>query len=150
MEAHLALNPHVQVKKVASSCKICSGPHNTRYCVENHEQTFFDYASSRSNEVGVTIIRKEDESREADAIETDATKDDDGNTVVEVEKKVEEGLDVSKPGFYEGESRDIKWHDLDDRTCGKKRKERSQRRKLRKNPKKKKRMTHNTSTPSLP
>ncbi|GKC69750.1 hypothetical protein Tco_1115633 [Tanacetum coccineum] len=35
----------------------------------------------------VTIIRKEDEPREADAIETDATKDDDGNTVVEVEKK---------------------------------------------------------------
>ncbi|GKA01926.1 hypothetical protein Tco_0674591 [Tanacetum coccineum] len=39
----------------------------------------------------ITIIRKEDESREADAIETDATKDDDRNTVVEVEKKVKEG-----------------------------------------------------------
>ncbi|GKE21451.1 hypothetical protein Tco_1432963 [Tanacetum coccineum] len=29
MEAHLALNPLVQVNKIASSCEICSGPHDT-------------------------------------------------------------------------------------------------------------------------
>ncbi|GJQ99456.1 hypothetical protein Tco_0522441 [Tanacetum coccineum] len=29
MEAHLTPNPPVQVKKIASSCEICSGPHDT-------------------------------------------------------------------------------------------------------------------------
>ncbi|GJU54901.1 hypothetical protein Tco_1228615 [Tanacetum coccineum] len=52
MEAHLAPNPPVQVNKIASSCKICNGPHGTQYCMENLEQAFFEYASSRSNEVG--------------------------------------------------------------------------------------------------
>ncbi|GJT30143.1 hypothetical protein Tco_0910418 [Tanacetum coccineum] len=50
MEAHLAPNPPVQVNKIASSCKICNGPHDTQYCMENLEQAFFEYASSRSNE----------------------------------------------------------------------------------------------------
>ncbi|GJV79209.1 hypothetical protein Tco_1515079 [Tanacetum coccineum] len=66
----------------------------------------------------ITIIRKEDESREAGAIETDATKDDDRDTVIKVEEKVEEGSDHSKLEIEDGESQDIKWNDLDDRTCG--------------------------------
>ncbi|GJT74822.1 hypothetical protein Tco_1041547 [Tanacetum coccineum] len=49
MEAHLALNPPVQVNKITSSCEICSGPHNTRYCMENPEQSFVEYASLRTN-----------------------------------------------------------------------------------------------------
>ncbi|GJX08003.1 putative reverse transcriptase domain-containing protein [Tanacetum coccineum] len=49
MEAHLALNPPVQVNKITSSCKMCSDPHNTRYCMENPEQSFVEYASSRTN-----------------------------------------------------------------------------------------------------
>ncbi|GJZ24937.1 MAK10-like protein [Tanacetum coccineum] len=52
MEAHLAPNQPIQVNKIASSCKICSGPHNTQYCMENPEQAFVDYASLCSNEVG--------------------------------------------------------------------------------------------------
>ncbi|GJT30325.1 hypothetical protein Tco_0910600 [Tanacetum coccineum] len=35
-----------------SSCQICSGPHDIQYCMENPEQAFVDYASSRDNEVG--------------------------------------------------------------------------------------------------
>ncbi|GKE67136.1 hypothetical protein Tco_1521297, partial [Tanacetum coccineum] len=52
MEAHLAPNQPIQVNKITSSCEICSGPHETQCCMENLEQAFVDYASSRSNEVG--------------------------------------------------------------------------------------------------
>ncbi|GJU25649.1 MAK10-like protein [Tanacetum coccineum] len=52
MEAHLAPKQPVQVNKISSSCKICSGPHNTQYCMENPEQAFVDYASSRTDEAG--------------------------------------------------------------------------------------------------
>nr|GEW25899.1 hypothetical protein [Tanacetum cinerariifolium] len=46
MEAHLAPNLPIQVNKIASSCEICSGPHDTQYCMENPEQAFVDYAST--------------------------------------------------------------------------------------------------------
>ncbi|GJT41634.1 hypothetical protein Tco_0941499 [Tanacetum coccineum] len=36
-EAHLASKKHVQVNKVTSLCEICSGPHDTQYCMENIE-----------------------------------------------------------------------------------------------------------------
>ncbi|GKD31836.1 hypothetical protein Tco_1242614, partial [Tanacetum coccineum] len=50
MEAYLAPTQRTQVNKVSSSCDICSGPHNTQYCMENPKQAFVDYASSRTNE----------------------------------------------------------------------------------------------------
>ncbi|GJU41904.1 hypothetical protein Tco_1194861 [Tanacetum coccineum] len=34
MEAHLAPKQPVQVNKISSSCEICSGPHDTQYCME--------------------------------------------------------------------------------------------------------------------
>nr|GEY03571.1 MAK10-like protein [Tanacetum cinerariifolium] len=52
MEAHLAPNQPVQVNKIASSCEICGGPHDTQYCMENLEQAFVDYASSCTDEAG--------------------------------------------------------------------------------------------------
>ncbi|GJR99174.1 MAK10-like protein [Tanacetum coccineum] len=52
MEAHLAPKQPVQVNKISSSCEICSGPHDTQYCMENPEQAFVDYASSRTDEAG--------------------------------------------------------------------------------------------------
>ncbi|GJY77943.1 hypothetical protein Tco_0483744 [Tanacetum coccineum] len=52
MEAHLAPKSSVQVNKIASSCEICSGPHGTQYCMENPEQAFVEYASSRTDEAG--------------------------------------------------------------------------------------------------
>nr|GEZ22728.1 MAK10-like protein [Tanacetum cinerariifolium] len=53
MDAHLAPKPFVQVNKIASSCEICSGPHDTQYCMKNPDQAFVDYASSRTNEARV-------------------------------------------------------------------------------------------------
>ncbi|GJZ49356.1 hypothetical protein Tco_0603546 [Tanacetum coccineum] len=52
IEAHLAPKSFVQVNKIASSCEICNGPHDTQYCMENLEQAFFDYASSCTDEAG--------------------------------------------------------------------------------------------------
>ncbi|GKC57929.1 hypothetical protein Tco_1085527 [Tanacetum coccineum] len=37
---------------VPSTCEICSGPHDTRYCMEDPEQAFVKYASSRTDEAG--------------------------------------------------------------------------------------------------
>nr|GEW18439.1 putative reverse transcriptase domain-containing protein [Tanacetum cinerariifolium] len=37
-------------EKVTTSCEICSGPHDTQYCMEDPEQTFVEYASSRTDE----------------------------------------------------------------------------------------------------
>ncbi|GKC21773.1 hypothetical protein Tco_1023923, partial [Tanacetum coccineum] len=52
MEAHLAPNQPIQVNKITSSCEICSGPHDSQYCMENPEQAFIDYASLRTDEAG--------------------------------------------------------------------------------------------------
>nr|GEV42807.1 zinc finger, CCHC-type [Tanacetum cinerariifolium] len=50
MEAHLALMQPSQVNKITSSCEICGGPHDTQYCMENPEEAFSEYASSRIDE----------------------------------------------------------------------------------------------------
>ncbi|GJV43645.1 hypothetical protein Tco_1428181 [Tanacetum coccineum] len=199
MEAHLAPKSSVQVNKIASSCEICSGPHNTQYCMKNPEQAFVEYASSRNNEVGVTqtklervlsdfdshqekrlsslgtqlkqqqddvinkintlwkvvskkcnnapahdnagdsmarvnaelllpkcvyfvniitVIRKDNESREAGTIESDVAKDNGRNTIVEGKKETEEGLDSSEPVIEEEESRDIKQNNPNNGTRG--------------------------------
>ncbi|GJU02277.1 hypothetical protein Tco_1112615 [Tanacetum coccineum] len=52
MEAHLAPAQPTQVNKITTSCKICSGPHDTQYCMETPKQAFVDYASSRIDEAG--------------------------------------------------------------------------------------------------
>ncbi|GJR81887.1 hypothetical protein Tco_0152672 [Tanacetum coccineum] len=49
-EAHLAPKQPVQVNKITSSCEICSGPHGTQYCMEDPEQAFVVYTSSRTDE----------------------------------------------------------------------------------------------------
>ncbi|GJX49978.1 MAK10-like protein [Tanacetum coccineum] len=52
METHLDPKQPIQVNKTTSSCEICSGPHDTQYCIENPEQAFVDCASSRTDEAG--------------------------------------------------------------------------------------------------
>ncbi|GKD69853.1 hypothetical protein Tco_1323943 [Tanacetum coccineum] len=52
MEAHLAPKKPIQVNKITSSCDICSGPHDTQYCMEIPEQAFIDYASWRTDKAG--------------------------------------------------------------------------------------------------
>nr|GEV16892.1 MAK10-like protein [Tanacetum cinerariifolium] len=52
IKAHHAPKQPIQVNKITSSCEICSGPHDTQYCMENPEQAFVEYASSRIDEAG--------------------------------------------------------------------------------------------------
>ncbi|GJS41898.1 hypothetical protein Tco_0566941 [Tanacetum coccineum] len=52
MEAHLAPTQPTKVNKITTSCEICSGPHDTQYCMEDPEQAFVEYASSRTDEAG--------------------------------------------------------------------------------------------------
>ncbi|GJR25817.1 hypothetical protein Tco_1102049 [Tanacetum coccineum] len=57
MEAHLALTQPTQVNKITTPCEIYSGPHDTHCCMENPEQAFVEYVSSRTNEAGVPTQR---------------------------------------------------------------------------------------------
>ncbi|GJZ67643.1 hypothetical protein Tco_0630883 [Tanacetum coccineum] len=52
IKAYLAPKQPIQVKKITSSCQICSGPHDTQYCMENPKQAFVEYVSSRTDEAG--------------------------------------------------------------------------------------------------
>ncbi|GKE67959.1 hypothetical protein Tco_1522120, partial [Tanacetum coccineum] len=56
MEAHLTPTQPTQVNKITTSCEICSGPHDTLYCIENPEQAFVDYASSRTDEAREGLV----------------------------------------------------------------------------------------------
>ncbi|GKD13590.1 MAK10-like protein [Tanacetum coccineum] len=58
MEAHLAPMQPTQVNKITTSCEICSGSHDTQYCMENPEQAFVEYASSRTDEAGDARLSK--------------------------------------------------------------------------------------------
>ncbi|GKC07410.1 hypothetical protein Tco_0999020, partial [Tanacetum coccineum] len=49
MEAHLNPMQPTQVNKITSSCDLCSGPHDTQYCMENPKQAFIDYVFSPRN-----------------------------------------------------------------------------------------------------
>ncbi|GJU42289.1 hypothetical protein Tco_1195246 [Tanacetum coccineum] len=51
MEAHIAPTQPTQVNKVTTLCEFCSGPHDTQYCMEDPEQDFVEYASSRSHDM---------------------------------------------------------------------------------------------------
>ncbi|GJU33621.1 MAK10-like protein [Tanacetum coccineum] len=50
MEAHFAPTQPTQVNKGTTSCKICSGPHDTQYCMKDPEQAIVKYASSHTDE----------------------------------------------------------------------------------------------------
>ncbi|GJT34741.1 hypothetical protein Tco_0925160 [Tanacetum coccineum] len=52
MESHLAPTKPTQVNKITTSCDIYSGPHDTQYCMEDPEQAFVEYASSRTDKMG--------------------------------------------------------------------------------------------------
>ncbi|GJT85166.1 MAK10-like protein [Tanacetum coccineum] len=56
MEAHLAPTQPTQVNKITTPCEICSGPHDTQCCMENPEQAFVEYASSRTDEAGEGLV----------------------------------------------------------------------------------------------
>nr|GEU62490.1 MAK10-like protein [Tanacetum cinerariifolium] len=61
MEAHLAPTQPSQVNKITTSCEICSGPHDTQYCMEDPEQAFVVYASSRTDETRADFKQQQSE-----------------------------------------------------------------------------------------
>ncbi|GJX65233.1 MAK10-like protein [Tanacetum coccineum] len=60
MEAHLDRTQPTQMNKITTSCEICSGPHDTQYCMEDPEQAFVEYASSCTDEEGGEMTNKID------------------------------------------------------------------------------------------
>nr|GFA00529.1 MAK10-like protein [Tanacetum cinerariifolium] len=74
MEAHLAPTQHTQVNEVTTSCEICSGHHDTQYCMEDPEQAFVEYTSSCTDKAGggdgevifIELIRNNDNSSEGE------------------------------------------------------------------------------------
>nr|GEW34070.1 MAK10-like protein [Tanacetum cinerariifolium] len=87
-QALLAPKSSLQVNKIAFSWEICSGPHDTQYCMENPEQAFVDFASSRNKEMG-------DQPEEEDIMETNAAKGDDHSLTIRTEEEVEEESEES-------------------------------------------------------
>ncbi|GKC30924.1 MAK10-like protein [Tanacetum coccineum] len=67
MEAHLTPTQPTQENKITTSCEICSGPHDTQYCMKDPEQAFVEYASSRIDEA------RESEEEEKDSPENTNT-----------------------------------------------------------------------------
>nr|GEU81716.1 MAK10-like protein [Tanacetum cinerariifolium] len=76
MEAHIAPTQPTQVNKITTLCEICSGPHDTQYCMEDPKQAFIEYASSRIDEAGVEEEKRE---REGDPGDT--------NTIAYIEER---------------------------------------------------------------
>ncbi|GKA30185.1 MAK10-like protein [Tanacetum coccineum] len=101
-------------KGIKSLSKLLSPKYQSQPCLGEQ-----DKGSSSPKHVyfinTITVIRKEDEYRETGTTESDAAEYICRNTIVEVEKEAEEGLDGSKPEIEEDESRNIKRNDLDDR-----------------------------------
>nr|GEU93609.1 MAK10-like protein [Tanacetum cinerariifolium] len=80
MEAHLAPMQSTQENKITTSREICSGPHNTQYCMEDPEQAFIEYASLHTDEAEddgevmfIESIRKNDDSSEGEPEEEGST-----------------------------------------------------------------------------
>ncbi|GJT42075.1 hypothetical protein Tco_0941940 [Tanacetum coccineum] len=51
MESHLPSTQPTQVNKITTLYELCSGPHDTQYCMKYPEQDFVEYASLRTDEV---------------------------------------------------------------------------------------------------
>ncbi|GJY98953.1 hypothetical protein Tco_0516383, partial [Tanacetum coccineum] len=56
IEAHLSSTQPTQVNKITTSYEICSGPHDTQYCMKDPEQASVEYSSSRTDEVGEGLV----------------------------------------------------------------------------------------------
>jgi hypothetical protein len=52
MKSYEAPKHSSQVNKITSSCELCSGPHDTRDCMELPGTAFADYACTRTDEAG--------------------------------------------------------------------------------------------------
>ncbi|GJY85525.1 hypothetical protein Tco_0499551 [Tanacetum coccineum] len=52
----IALPQDVPMNKITTSCEICSGPHDTQYCMEDPEQASVEYVSSRTDEAREGLV----------------------------------------------------------------------------------------------
>nr|GEX42332.1 zinc finger, CCHC-type [Tanacetum cinerariifolium] len=77
MKAHLAPKQPVQVNKISSSCKICSGPHDTQYCMENPSKISL-------------IMRPRVPTKREGSMKPSATECKDNKVTIEAEEEVEE------------------------------------------------------------
>ncbi|GKB40727.1 hypothetical protein Tco_0885669, partial [Tanacetum coccineum] len=108
MEAHLAPMQPTQVNKIATSCEIYSGPHDTQYCMEDPELTFVEYASSRTDEAR----EEEKQQREGDPKDT--------NTIAYIEERRDmpllEQKDITVVGNlgYNKDDEGIEWLDVEE------------------------------------
>nr|GEX90157.1 hypothetical protein CTI12_AA007040 [Tanacetum cinerariifolium] len=75
MEAHLSPKQPFQVNKISSSCEICSGPHDTQYCMENLKQAFVEYTSLRTDKAGETNYSQKDQLQTVMEIRTQRPKE---------------------------------------------------------------------------
>ncbi|GJW59763.1 MAK10-like protein [Tanacetum coccineum] len=111
MEAHLASMQPTQVNKITSSCEICSGPHDTQYCMENPKQAFVDMhprepkrRESSLEEQNrnpsspkhvyfvnlIVILNKEDKAKEEGNVKTSTTDYEDHEMTMDIEEEFEE------------------------------------------------------------
>ncbi|GJX00541.1 hypothetical protein Tco_0184454, partial [Tanacetum coccineum] len=61
----ISLLQDVPINKITASFEICIGPHDTQYCMEDPEQAFVEYASSRTNEAGEGLVSNSMASQDA-------------------------------------------------------------------------------------
>ncbi|GJR67472.1 hypothetical protein Tco_0013537 [Tanacetum coccineum] len=101
MEAHLASTQPTQVNEITTSFEIYSGPHDTQYCMENPEQAFVEYASSRTDEAGERSDTPLLEGKDiTDVGNLGSNKDDEGIEWLDVEEPLDL-VDTSKESVYE-------------------------------------------------
>ncbi|GJU90832.1 MAK10-like protein [Tanacetum coccineum] len=84
------------LNKIGSSCEICSGPRDTQYCLENPEQAFVDYTSSRTDEAkeeGKVVDKNIVEPNESDVAKH--------IEVIDRKEETEGGADVETIKFFE-------------------------------------------------
>nr|GEW84292.1 MAK10-like protein [Tanacetum cinerariifolium] len=91
MEAHLAPTQPTQMNKITTSCEICSGPHDTQYCMEDLEQAFVEYPSSRTDRMGSSVEpSKTNYTNRENANETDEEVKSEKEVREEIEGETEE------------------------------------------------------------
>ncbi|GKC53917.1 hypothetical protein Tco_1076662 [Tanacetum coccineum] len=105
-------------KGIKNPSKLLSPKYQSESSLEEQNKSFSSSPKRVYFVNTITVIRKDDEFREACTIESDAAEDNGCDIIVEGEKETGEGLDSSKLVIEEDESRDIKQNDSDDRTCG--------------------------------
>ncbi|GJV49056.1 hypothetical protein Tco_1439268 [Tanacetum coccineum] len=105
MEAHLALTQPTQVNKITTLCEICSGPHDTQYCMEDPEQAFVEYISSRTDKAGEGLVSEFMASQDArlSKFEADFKRQQEDNGEVMFIEIIRDNDEPQNEGANEGE-----------------------------------------------